>query len=94
MLSSDEWPKRPVVPAAAGGVNGPIGISIKDFQMADDLKQRQPQDGKKINVTESWEVEYWSKVFKITPEELKTAVSANGPSVVAVRKYLESVGRS
>jgi hypothetical protein len=78
----------------AGGVNGENGISIEDFQMADDLNQRQPQDGNEINVTESWEVAYWSKILKITPEELKTAVRANGPSVVAVRKYLESVGRS
>ncbi|MFL6650273.1 MAG: DUF3606 domain-containing protein, partial [Sulfurifustaceae bacterium] len=31
--------------------------------MADDLKIKQPQDPTKINVHESWEVNYWCKKF-------------------------------
>lgn len=33
--------------------------------MADDLKRRQPEDPKKINVHEKWEVDYWKKKFGV-----------------------------
>ncbi|MPT33491.1 MAG: DUF3606 domain-containing protein, partial [Chryseobacterium sp.] len=28
--------------------------------MSDDLSKRRPQDGTKVNVNETWELEYWS----------------------------------
>jgi hypothetical protein len=62
--------------------------------MADDLKQRQPQDRKRINLNESWEVEYWCRKFKVEPEELRAAVKASGSSVNAVRKHFQSASGS
>ncbi|MFL6623120.1 MAG: DUF3606 domain-containing protein [Sulfurifustis sp.] len=56
--------------------------------MADDLKIKQPQDPTKINVHESWEVNYWCKKFGITPDQLKAAVRAVGPSVNRVKEHL------
>jgi len=56
--------------------------------MPDNLKIRQPQDANKINVHESWEVEYWTKKFGITKQQLVDAVKAVGVSVAAVAKYL------
>jgi Protein of unknown function (DUF3606) len=41
-----------------------------------------------INVSENYEVEYWSKKFGVRAEQLKSAVRAVGNSVAAVEKQL------
>lgn len=56
--------------------------------MADNLKIREPQDRTKINVNETWELEYWTKKFNVSAEKLKTAVKAVGPSVAKVKVHL------
>jgi len=56
--------------------------------MADDLKNRGPQDRLRINVNESHEVGYWTKSLGITKEELERAVKAVGVMAADVRKYL------
>lgn len=56
--------------------------------MSDDLSKKRPQDATKVNVNESWELEYWSKKFGITKDQLKNAVKAVGVSAAAVKKYL------
>lgn len=56
--------------------------------MSDDLSKRRPQDASKVNVNETWELEYWSNKFGVTKERLKEAVKAVGTSAVAVQKYL------
>lgn len=56
--------------------------------MSDDLSKRRPQDATKVNVNESWELNYWSKEFGVTKERLKEAVKAVGTSVTAVKRYL------
>ncbi len=56
--------------------------------MADDTSKRSPQDASKINVHESWEVEYWTKKFGITAAKLEEAVQAVGPGVKKVTEYL------
>jgi hypothetical protein len=56
--------------------------------MSDDLSKRRPQDATKVNVNESWELDYWSKKFGVTKEKLKEAVKAVGTSAVLVQKYL------
>ncbi len=42
-----------------------------------------------INISENYEVEYWSKKFGVTAEQLKAAVRAVGNSVAAVEKHLK-----
>lgn len=56
--------------------------------MSDDLSERRPQDATKVNVNESWELDYWSKKFGVTKERLKEAVKAVGTSAAAVQKYV------
>lgn len=56
--------------------------------MSDDLGKRRPQDATKINVNESWELDYWSKELGVTKERLKEAVRAVRTSVEDVKRYL------
>ncbi|MCX8524693.1 DUF3606 domain-containing protein [Chryseobacterium formosus] len=55
--------------------------------MSDDLTKK-PEDATKVNVNESWELDYWSKELGVTKERLKEAVKAVGTSADAVEKYL------
>ncbi len=56
--------------------------------MADDLSKKQPQDPTKINVHEAWELEYWTKKFGVTAQQLKDAVAMVGTSTQKVKEYL------
>ena len=56
--------------------------------MPDNLKRRQPEDPKRINVGEEWELDYWSQDFGVTKERLKQAVRAVGPMVADVKRHL------
>jgi len=56
--------------------------------MADDKTKTGSPDSDLINTSEDYEVEYWSKKFGVSAEELKEAVKAVGNSVEAVRKKL------
>ncbi len=55
--------------------------------MSDDLNITRPADATKINLNQSWEVEYWCKKFNVTENRLRSAVQAVGTSVSAVEKY-------
>jgi Protein of unknown function (DUF3606) len=56
--------------------------------MPDNLKIKQPEDPTKINIHETWEVNYWTDKFGISAGELIAAVRAVGVSVAAVKAYL------
>jgi hypothetical protein len=58
--------------------------------MADNLKDRGPQDRARINVNETWEVQYWTKELGVTEERLRKAVQKVGTSADAVRKELNA----
>ncbi len=60
--------------------------------MSDDLTKRGPQDASKVNVHESWEVEYWTKKFGCTKPQLENAVRTVGPGAAAVEKHLKGTG--
>jgi hypothetical protein len=55
--------------------------------MADNLQKRRPQDASKVNIHESWEVNWWCDEFNCTKAQLVAAVSKVGVSAAAVRKY-------
>jgi len=46
-------------------------------------------DSDLINTGENYEVEYWSKKFGISAEQLKAAVKAVGNSAAAVGQHLK-----
>jgi hypothetical protein len=56
--------------------------------MADDLKRRRPEDPTRISLAEDWEVKYRCDKLKVSPDELRAGVKANGPSADAVERQL------
>lgn len=57
--------------------------------MADDKSKRGPQDRSKVNLSERYEVDYWTKKWGISEDQLKAAVKkAGSSSVEAVAKAL------
>lgn len=56
--------------------------------MADNLNDRGPQDRSRVNVNEEWELQYWSKKFGVSAQQLRDAVKAVGTSADAVGKHL------
>jgi len=57
--------------------------------MADDKTKTGSPDSDLINTSENYEVEYWSKKFGVSAEELKAAVKAVGNSAKAVEAHLK-----
>ena len=58
--------------------------------MADDRSKRGPQDRSRVNLSEDYEVRYWSKKFKVTPDLLRAAVEKVGNTADAVEKGVGS----
>jgi len=56
--------------------------------MSDDKTHRGPADAKRINVNEDYEVEYWTKAFGVSAEQLKEAVKRVGVMADDVRAEL------
>jgi hypothetical protein len=56
--------------------------------MADNLDHRGPQDRARINVNETWEVDYWTRALGVSEAKLIDAVMAVGSSADDVRRYL------
>jgi hypothetical protein len=56
--------------------------------MADDKSNRGPADRARINIHESYEVEYWSKELGVTPERLRELVGKHGVMAADIRKTL------
>ena len=58
--------------------------------MADNLQDRGPQDRSRVNVNvnEAWELQYWTRHFGVTEDQLRSAVKTAGTSVEAVGKHL------
>lgn len=56
--------------------------------MADDRILRGPRDRQRINLSEDYEVTYWSKKWDVSREQLAEAVRKAGPMSAAVAKLL------
>jgi hypothetical protein len=56
--------------------------------MPDNLNLRGPEDPQKININQSWEVQYWTKKLGVSESKLRMAVSNAGPMVVNVKNWL------
>ncbi len=59
--------------------------------MADDKTKRGPQDRNRINLSEDYEVRYWSEKFGVSADQLRAAVQKVGNSPEAVQKELRQV---
>jgi hypothetical protein len=56
--------------------------------MPDNLNLRGPEDPQKININQSWEVQYWTKKLGVSESTLKRAVGNVGSMVVNVKNWL------
>lgn len=55
-----------------------------------DSKQNRGQpDRSRINTSEPWEIQYWTKKFGVSPEKLKETVQQVGASAKAVQQALK-----
>ena len=58
----------------------------------DNLNRRVPEDPQKININQSWEVEYWTKKLHISEKKLRALVAKVGVNVADVKKELQQEG--
>lgn len=56
--------------------------------MSDDLKKKGPPDRTRINIHETWEVQWWCGKWGITEAQLIAAVKAKGVMAKDVAAYL------
>jgi hypothetical protein len=83
------------LPGAQGGT--PNSLSRASYEkeeqtMADDLNKRGPQDRSRINVNESWELDYWKAKFGVSAETLRQAVGEAGVMAKDVEAWLAQKG--
>ena len=57
--------------------------------MSDDRTKRGGQDRKRINVSEGYEVQYWTRQLGCTEQQLRAAIGVVGTQVEDVRTYLD-----
>jgi hypothetical protein len=77
-------------------VSGPVLANIgkqKEAAMSDDKSKRRPQDSKRINLSEEYEVDYWCERFGCTEAELRYAAQKVGPLVDDVKDELKVGGK-
>ena len=55
---------------------------------------RKPDDLSRVNLHETWEIEYWCAHFDTTPEHLRAAVDRAGPSTAEIERELKAAGRA
>ena len=57
--------------------------------MPDNKTKTTPLDASRVNVNESYEVDYWTKKFNCSKSQLEQAVQAVGTSSAKVEEYLK-----
>jgi len=83
------WSKKfKVTPAKLKYAVKKVGHSAKKVEAYIKLQKHRASDKSRIALSETYEVRYWSKKFKITPAKLKAAVAAAGHSARKVEAYL------
>ncbi|WP_444814669.1 DUF3606 domain-containing protein [Variovorax flavidus] len=61
---------------------------LKEHAMADDKTKVGGQDRKRINVSEDYEVQDWSRTFGVSEADLRRAVAEVGDNADDVRDFL------
>lgn len=56
--------------------------------MSDNLRLRGQPDRSKVNIHEPWEVDYWTRKWGVTAQQLRAAVAAVGVGAAAVARHL------
>jgi hypothetical protein len=50
---------------------------------------QQSDESRRINLKESWEVDYWCEKFQCSEPELRDAIKVAGDSVAALKHYFK-----
>ena len=58
----------------------------------DDLKKKGADDRSKINMSEAWEVDFWTNELGVSKDELQKVINKVGNSTAAVRRELGQSG--
>lgn len=56
--------------------------------MPDNLSRRRPEDPKKVNINQAWEIQYWTRELGVSESQLIRAVNSVGPMVEDVKSLL------
>jgi hypothetical protein len=56
--------------------------------MADDKSKRRPQDANRINLSEDYEVRYWTKELGVSESMLRQLVERHGSVASNIRRQL------
>jgi len=56
--------------------------------MPDNLNDRGPRDRTRINVSEDWELRYWTKELGVSEQRLRELVKQHGASADSIRRVL------
>jgi hypothetical protein len=59
------------------------------MSMSDDRTKTGPQDASRINLSEDYEVAYWTQTLGVSRETLERAVAQAGVGADAVRAFLQ-----
>ena len=54
-----------------------------------DVRNTNRQDTERINAIKDHEIKYWSNALSCTPQKLRDAITAVGPMVKDVKKWLK-----
>jgi len=57
--------------------------------MADDPNIQGPEDRTRVNLSQDYEIRYWTKRFGCTADELRAAVKSAGPMAADVERALQ-----
>jgi hypothetical protein len=61
--------------------------------MSDHRNKRGGQDRERINTSEGYELNYWTRQLGCTEQQLRAAIAVVGPQVDRVRVYLGAKGQ-
>ena len=57
--------------------------------MADEAKHTGRLDDSRINISQDYEVRYWTEKLGVSADQLRSAVAKAGPMVKQVREHLQ-----
>ena len=58
--------------------------------MTDNQPRRNSRERQRINASDGYELNYWTRQLRCTEQELRVAIAVAGPEVAAVRSHLQA----
>jgi hypothetical protein len=61
--------------------------------MFDNATDRAPRDLQRVNISEDWEIRWWSTKLAVTEDQLRSAVDAVGPTTAEIERHLKEAAQ-